>query len=185
MQAELEVKPGKKSFYQTHIRPALVRLVHPRRRSVWNVSLEDELETSVWDVGQSIVARITSSMFLLIGQVVLILVPALYVAQLVFLTPGGLAGLVARQLADICLGGGSCDLSTLLASYAFAVIMSVNIIGFLLFSLLSSTGYFDQADGQDEVLALSVIDERVKLLHDELIAAKVLPEPAEDPDDDL
>jgi hypothetical protein len=186
MQAELEVnKNGKpKSFYLTYVRPALVQMVRPRRKSFWDVSLDDELDpslsTTAISAGIAISRNIVGIVFLMIGQALLILLPMLYVVQIVFVAPGGLPGVIGRQLADVCLHGGSCDIQLLLASYAFAVIMSVNIVGLLFHGLLSGIGYFDQSNGEDEVLALAVIDDRIVTLRGELISAGVLKEKPDD-----
>lgn len=183
MQAELEVKPGKRSFFATHIRPALVRLVHPRRKSYWNVELEDETEPGAFSDVSGLLSQAAGILILGIAQSLFIVLPALYVVQIVFVAPGGLAGVIGQHMADICLSGGSCDPGVLLGSYAFAAIILANIFLLFAYSMLASNGYFDRDDGRDVVLGLAVVDERVKLLHDELIAAKVLPEPAEYTDD--
>ena len=188
MQAELEVnKTGKpKSFYRTYLRPALLQLLQPRRKSFWNVSLEDEMEPpagAAASVVASVWRTVVGSVMLMLGQALLILLPALYLVQLVFVVPDGLPGVIGRQLADVCLRGGSCNIQILLASYGFAVIMLINIVGLLGYSLLSATGYFDQAHADDEVLGLAVIDQRIRTLHDELVTAGVLKATVESDDD--
>lgn len=192
MQAELKAKPIKqKSFYETHIRPALRRLVQPRRQSVWNVELEDDLDDRGGPLGEAAAAvgtlgaHVVRIVILALGQATLILLPMLYLVQLALGSPEGLPGVVGHQLAEVCLNGGSCDVHVLLASYAFAVIMVINIIALIVYGILSGMGYFDQSDPNDLPLALSVVDERIRELHDELIAAHVLPEPlANEAEDD-
>jgi len=191
MQAELEVKkPVKaKTFYETTIRPALIRLVRPQRQSVWDMELDDDLDDRGGALSEAagaiggLGAQVLRVIMLGLIQAMVILLPMLYLAQMVLGSPEGLPGLVGRQLAQVCAGGGSCDLHILLASYAFGVIMVINIIALIIYGMLSGLGYFDQPDPNDTPLAVAVVDERLKTLHHELIAAGVLPKPVEPPDD--
>ncbi len=182
MQAELKVKSYKPpSFYQRHILPALRRLFRGQRQSVWDLDVEDELDDGSRNPGSIIL-----TIFLLGGvQAIFILLPAAYIVQLMFLHPDGLAGVIGQQLADVCIGGGSCDVGQLLASYAFAVLLLVNMIALIIYGVLAGAGFFDRPDPNDVPFAVAVTDEHVVTLHSELIAAKVLPEPVEDADDDL
>jgi hypothetical protein len=183
MQAEIELKPiGKpKSFYQRHILPALRRLLHGKQQSVWDVDLDDEMgeDDASWISGSIFITVI----LLGIAQALFILLPVAYIVQLVFVVPGGLPAVIGHQLAEVCLGGGSCDVGQLLASYGFAVIFLVNAVGLIAYGVLSGAGLFDRTNPNDVPLALGVIDERVKELHDELITAKVLPMRIEADDD--
>ncbi len=182
MQAELKVKSFKPpSFYQRHILPALRRLFRGQQSSVWDLEADDELDNGARNPGS-----IVLTIFLLAGiQAVLILLPAAYIVQIIFLHPAGLAGLIGQQLADVCLGGGSCDVGQLLASYAFAVLFLVNAVALIIYGVLAGAGFFDRPDPNDVPFAVAVVDEHVVTLHAELIAAKLLPVPAEDADDDL
>lgn len=170
--------PPRRSFWQAYLRPALRRLIWPRRKSYW-------ADSPIDDIGEAnrLGATVVSIFMLFMVQAIVILLPTAYLVQLVFVVPGGLPGVIGRQLADVCLSGGNCDFELLLAGYAFAVIFLVNSLALIVYGAASVAGWIDKDNTEDLVFALAVIDDRVCNLQNELVEAGVLPEEAEDDDD--
>lgn len=169
----------RKSFWQTYLRPALRRLLWPRRKSYWADSPIDDID-EVSRMG----TRFMSVVLLFVIQALVILLPAAYLVQIVFVVPGGLPGIIGQQLADVCLSGGSCDFDLLLAGYAFAIVFLINALALIVYGLASAVGWIDKDNTEDVVYALAVIDDRVCNLQYELVEAGVLPDMEEDDDDD-
>src|SRR5579859_4734858 len=83
----------------------------------WRKRLEDEQDKSEWSAGFTLI--VWQVFFVMVAAVTLAAMAQL--TLLVFVVPGGVPGLIGRQLAEMCQASGNCDFGYLLAGYAVAL----------------------------------------------------------------
>jgi len=145
------------------------------RPAFWRRRLADEQdERQTWNPFEQIPAQVVA----ILALAVFVLLPALYLTQVVFLYPGGVPALLGQQLASVCQTTGRCDFNYLMAGLAFGIIVSIVITVYLVKSFM---GGWAPAHGWEQDTA--AIDSRIVHLRNDLIAAGIpLPREAEDTD---
>ncbi len=92
-------------------------------------------------------------------------------AVLVFVVPDGVPGVIGRQLADICVASGNCDLGYLLAGYAVAL----HILAAVAILIITSISRMSKLNDRDRHQAdMAFLDARFVELREELMAAGIL-----------
>jgi hypothetical protein len=157
----------------------IIRRLYGRATPYWRKRLEDEQEPSrVWAIGEQVIFQIIFAMFLGL----LVLLPAAYIALLVFVQPGGLPQVIGSQLADVCRATGNCDIHYLLAAYAFAINFVIVASVFTVVTIGRASAYGQSPSDLEQDLAY--IDERIVSLRNELVMAGIITLPAEERKDD-
>ncbi len=133
---------------------------------------------TVWDA-EHVGRVILLGLFAAIG----ILTPMAYINVIVFAYPGGMVGLTAEFLGQVCRATGNCDFGYLMAGLAFGLQILLVSIALIVIGVVG--GHRQETstytEDEDDTWEHGQIDDRIVALRDDLVKAGVLKaEPFED-----